>query len=435
MNWILALSLLEMIAVYAPVHYYSLCLLFNAKCTRKGLLRAVIANAAVLLPTTLLIPRDSPVSMILGMALQVVLVFFAMGKRSWSGVICSVLALAFSIFIDAVAGSICFMVVGVESTYEFRLLTSPYYPVVTLVPMTLFLLTGLIAKLVRRVYHKLRGKEVPMWLHIARPAALLFATIGVTLLCAQRIRFLEETQMIVEVFFNYTICAVLCIISATYIAQDIRYISLKSQNKTLTQQQKVNDALVSDMRTFRHNIGNMLYGFEGAALSGDVEEIRQYYRQMSKRCALINNENIYSLQKIPDVAVSTLLLSKLDRAREKGIPFTINLSEGLTWKAMRSSDLCEALGVLCDNAIEAACESEAPHIAMYISNLKAGMEMMISNTFGGETADLRPGRSGKKAHEGLGLKSVYRIAQKHKNLTFNQYQAGRFVQSILLIGG
>lgn len=420
--------------VVGLIYYYTYCVLMQVKVTWQGAVWALGLNAAVS-ALAFVLSRDDPYKLLVCLLVPFLISMFALKQHGWRVLAYGLIINAILLLTDMMGGFICIWTLGAETFNEYRYVYSPYYFIPGSIPPLCGLIITEIYAVILRWFKRRPKRELPMWVYIARPAALLAATIMLTVLSAARIQHLDIHAMIAEVYLNYAVCGILCVVSATYIVQDLRFIALKSQNQTLLQQQKINNALLSEMRTFRHNIGNMLYGFEGAAITGNVEEIRDYYQQMSRRCAMINNENIYSLQKIPDPAVSTLLLGKLDRARDLHIPFTINLADGLIWKGIRSSDLCEALGVLADNAIEAAQESEAPHVSVYISNVGGGMELMVSNTFPGERVDLRPGRSGKKAHEGLGLQSVNKIVKRYRSLTFNQYQAGRFVQSMLLIGG
>ena len=101
----------------------------------------------------------------------------------------------------------------------------------------------------------------------------------------------------------------------SYFVQDIRYLQQLNRNETLEQQQAMIGSLLTNLRSFRHNTVNMLYGFEGAILSGDTGTIKSYYREMTEKCALVNNENIVALERIPNPAVSALLLRAVERAR------------------------------------------------------------------------------------------------------------------------
>ena len=61
----------------------------------------------------------------------------------------------------------------------------------------------------------------------------------------------------------------------------------------------------------------MIYGLEGVILTGDVAQIEDYYSEMAKRCALINNENAVALNRLNDAALTALILRKLGDARER----------------------------------------------------------------------------------------------------------------------
>ena len=73
-------------------------------------------------------------------------------------------------------------------------------------------------------------------------------------------------------------------------------------------QRNAYEAVLGNQRRFRHNILNMLYGFEGTILSDDTGEIRRYYEQLIEKCALVNNDNVLALRRVTQPALKGLLL-------------------------------------------------------------------------------------------------------------------------------
>ena len=57
------------------------------------------------------------------------------------------------------------------------------------------------------------------------------------------------------------------------------------------------------------------YGFQGVVLSHDTSAIENYYAYPRDTCALINNENAAALSRLPSIAVTTLLLNKIQDAK------------------------------------------------------------------------------------------------------------------------
>lgn len=234
---------------------------------------------------------------------------------------------------------------------------------------------------------------------------------------------------------DFVVVFLLLIIGTTYVLQDIRSYKQAEENKTLQHQQSLQTLLLQDTRVFRHNISNMLYGFQGTLLSGDLDAIKAYYDNMAASCQMINNENVISLKRLPSAAVSTLLLHKIHSANEQKIPFYTTVEENIRWFGLKDEEMVQVLGILLDNALEAARESAAPFVSFEARNIDDALSITIRNTcadgdmpvFTSHTA------STKEGHEGLGLKSLQDILAKHSHVLFNIYTRGRYVEASLMI--
>ncbi|MBQ8149371.1 MAG: GHKL domain-containing protein [Clostridia bacterium] len=228
------------------------------------------------------------------------------------------------------------------------------------------------------------------------------------------------------------------IIALSYLVQDIRYILQLQRINTLEQQQAISRSLVANLRYFRHNMVNMLYGLEGVLISGDRERVTAYYNEMREKCALVNNENIAALERITNPSVSAVLLRAVDRAREMSLPVNLYVQEGVVFPHILSdTDLCQVLGVLTDNAIEAAHQAAERHVSVELRNVDSALEIIVRNTYAGE---ITPeclnlgGASTKEGHEGQGLKSCYHILGRKKGAFLNFWVTGQYVQAQLLLG-
>lgn len=227
-------------------------------------------------------------------------------------------------------------------------------------------------------------------------------------------------------------------VALSYIVQDIRYILQLQRLNTLEQQQAISRSLVANLRYFRHNMVNMLYGLEGVLISGDRERVTAYYNEMREKCALVNNENIAALERITNPSVSAVLLRAVDRAREMSLPVNLYVQEGVVFPHILSdTDLCQVLGVLTDNAIEAAHQAAERHVSVELRNVDDALEIIVRNTYAGEISPEclnLGGASTKEGHEGQGLKSCYHILGRKKGAFLNFWVTGQYVQAQLLLG-
>lgn len=270
--------------------------------------------------------------------------------------------------------------------------------------------------------------------YLLRPALLMSI---VCLVYVNAFRHATQTDQVLrfqQMLPDFVVAFTLLVIGATYVMQDIRTYKQVEENKTLQYQQDLQNALLQDTRVFRHNISNLLYGFQGTLLSGDLDAIKAYYENMTTACQMINNENVNALRQVPSAAVSALLLHKAHDASEEKLPMFFTVEENIRWFGLKDEEMVQVLGILLDNAMEAARESVAPHVSFEARNVEDALSITIRNTCTGDEMPVFTDHmeSSKTGHEGLGLKSLRKIIKKHNNILFNLYTRGRYVEASLL---
>lgn len=276
---------------------------------------------------------------------------------------------------------------------------------------------------------------------ILRVSLLVFACLGAltmpfTLFGDQSlIRFLIQNSR--QYVLLSLCCTVLMLVILSYLAQDLRYVVQADRLSRMEKRQTEADELLRGLRHFRHNMVNTLYGLEGILLSGDTEKLAAYYEEMRKSCALVNNDNIAALARITDPALNALLLHHMDAARRLSLPFNLYVGEQLPANhALSDAELCQVLGVLLDNAIEAADRATERSVTVEIAGVEGAVEIIVTNTYPGQVsaeALARGGSSTKPGHEGQGLRSCYRLLSRRRGAHLNFWLSGQFVKAQLLL--
>ncbi len=170
-------------------------------------------------------------------------------------------------------------------------------------------------------------------------------------------------------------------------------------------------------------------------VANDLDEAREYYRQMVEKTTLINSENVIAVQNLSAAPLAALLLRKLDAAYQQRIPIYLYVEPHVSFRGVSKSDLCELVGVLLDNALEAARQSPVPYVSLELRALSDETELVVRNTFQGplNPAAFADG-STKPEHEGLGVRNV-RQTLAHYNEAFLNYRvAGRYLEAQVLLG-
>lgn len=219
-----------------------------------------------------------------------------------------------------------------------------------------------------------------------------------------------------------------------YIWQSFQQYRLYVTNQSLLDRNTAYHRILYSTREFRHNIANLIYGFEGVILTGDITKIKDYYEDMARRCILNNNENADALNHIQDPAMTALLLRKIDTAAEWEIPFFITADDGFDFRSLPSTRLVEVLGNLLDNALEATRKADDPRVNLTFHSTDEYDELLLDNTYSPD-ADLSflAGEpvSSKPGHQATGLVSVSKQMKAYPSICFNQYLRGRYVETSL----
>jgi sensor histidine kinase YesM len=226
-------------------------------------------------------------------------------------------------------------------------------------------------------------------------------------------------------------------VALSYLFQDINYLVQSQRLNTLEQQQRISRSLLQNLRFFRHNVINMLYGLEGAMLSDDGEKTAAYFNEIKEKCALVNNENISALEKITNPSLSALMLHAIDKARMVQLPINLYVQDGLVFPyVLGDADLCQLVGVLVDNALEAANDASERYVMLELRNVENALELIVSNTYTGTVTIEQLSRGGvstKEGHPGHGLASCYHILSRKRNVHLNFWVTGQYVRAQLLL--
>lgn len=121
------------------------------------------------------------------------------------------------------------------------------------------------------------------------------------------------------------------------------------------------------------------------------------------------------------------------RVNQEAIPMDVYIQKGVHRRGLSDAQLCQVMGVLLDNAREAAKESAAPYISLEMRNIDHSLEVIIRNTFGADTPTFQ--QSSKAHHEGLGLQSVRDILRTNPRANLNLRAEGQYVVAQMVVDG
>lgn len=217
----------------------------------------------------------------------------------------------------------------------------------------------------------------------------------------------------------------------------------KLELQNLKEQMKMMDAYMRDveenyqtLRKFRHDYNNLLLGLRTQPHDSDInqqylEEMIEYSHQMMDlsvmRFSGINNLKISS--------VKSLMIAKLSQAEQSQLKVNFECLIPVEAVDLDEVKLIRIVGILIDNAIEAAQESQQKKLSVLIINTQEAVEFSIENSYSGNLPSLQAmnqaGFSSKGKGRGLGLANIQEILSGSPQAEMTHYASdGVFVSTL-----
>ena len=199
------------------------------------------------------------------------------------------------------------------------------------------------------------------------------------------------------------------------------------------------EGIQNSMRSFRHDYKNMMSSLYLQSREGNMEEVEKSIHGLIDEF----DENIdrkmnltVQMANIRISEVKSLLYQKITELQKKGIDFQMEVMYPVEETCMKPLDLSRALGILIDNAIEAA-EPVQGNISLVISAQVDGVHIILDNT-AEQDVDIskiyEDGYSTKGSGRGTGLLSLRKIMEKYPEASLmTEIKSGRFIQKISIL--
>lgn len=223
-------------------------------------------------------------------------------------------------------------------------------------------------------------------------------------------------------FFNFV-----CLL--TYFALTFfslaKIISLATTQKKLESAEEYNKTLHilhDSVRGFKHDFDNIVTTIGGYVKTKDMDGLEKYYSQLQEDCPKVNNLYVLNPDIVNNPGIYNLLTTKYNEAVEKGIKVNLTFLLDLNNLNMKIYEFARILGILLDNAIDAASESDNKVLNISFRNDTKNNRniILIENTYNDKNVDLdnifKKGVTGKTNHTGLGLWEVKQILNKNNNI-------------------
>lgn len=181
-----------------------------------------------------------------------------------------------------------------------------------------------------------------------------------------------------------------------------------------------------NLRTFKHDLNNIIQSIGGYLDKNDMDGLRKYYKDLLADCKIIVNLAALDPNVINSPAIYNTLSSKYYKANENGVTMNIESFLNLTEieDNMKIYEFVRMFGILLDNAIEAAKECDKKEINVYFRKElnRHRLLVIVENTYKDKDVNIDKiyeknyTSKGDKENHGLGLYEVRKILNRNNNL-------------------
>lgn len=173
-----------------------------------------------------------------------------------------------------------------------------------------------------------------------------------------------------------------------------------------------------DLRDFKHDFVNIITTVGGLADTGSIPELQDYIRGLSAKYLRIGTAGLMNSALKDSPILYGIVLSKTAHAELNGIEFRLFIKGGVQDLGYCDPvDFSRIIGILLDNALEAAEESDEKYIELNIEKNKGVYAITVTNSCkeGISTGSIfERGYTTKKSHSGLGLGHVTATVEKYR---------------------
>lgn len=415
---LMKVTLIPLSFIDALVNMLLFTTILNIECTKKSKIIYVVIWTIIGYVIKNFIP--DPYGIFLNLAVSLALIKFIL-KTSW---LKALLAEFISLSISSIFELFMFRfyLVVFHTPYEL-MMTAPFYRMIS--TLSIYLCVYLLYRIVH--YFKF---NITLDNMSKKNKILFFITTVLGMLAI-------GSQIYLIVFYSDKMPIAIIVISIVSLLAYfiISMYSLFSTNKLDTTSRNLEEAqlynktltiLHDSMRGFKHDFHNIVQGIGGYIDRNDMAGLDKYYRQLLQDCTRTNNLTALSPELINNPAIYNVLATKYHRADEDGIQINLEILMDLNAieQHVKIYEFTRILGILMDNAIEAAieCEQKIINVTFRKENNKHRFLMIIENTYLNKDIDTEKiyeklySTKSKKTNSGIGLWEVRQILKRNNNL-------------------
>ena len=421
-----------LIFIEIPLSLYLIISIFNLKTTRKQ--NMLFIGIMISLGIITMYCFTSPLNIIFNYVTSFIVIYAIFRTNA----IKTIIATVFPSFVFTIVQSLLFnpYITLFNITYEQATTIAIYkFPFTLLMYLLVFLVTFIIKnkKITLNMLDDFDKKSkrilIPYFIF-----GLIYIIIEL-LITAKYLDILPLTYT----FSNFIMLLLYFGISLYCLSKIIKLTNTTKQLESAEEYNKTLHILHDNVRGFKHDFDNIVTTIGGYINTDDIDGLKKYYMQLEQDCEKVNNLYLLNPDSINNPGIYNLLTSKYNEAIESGIDVNLYYLMDLNELYMKIYEFGRILGILLDNAIEAAEHSEEKIINISFRREEKNKRNVISieNSYSNKDVDTEhifyKGVTEKENHSGIGLWEVRKIISKNTNVNLFTSKTDEFFKQQLEI--
>ncbi|MBO5398110.1 MAG: GHKL domain-containing protein [Clostridia bacterium] len=391
--------------------------LFNIKVSKKKILSIVSVLGIVHFIIFLIVP--SPFNKILCFIItfSVAKIFFKQSPEKCA--LCETLNVVILITVESILAKClfeCFDDVSnyIEGIYNFKFTFCLKISIMIVRALILFVL-------IKKKVHIFLSNHLN-WK--SRHSIYIISAIGMllTILTEFQLLNIKHDILYTVILLNIMLYIYICMQNVLKInmveSQELKIHSLEVYNKTLS-------IMYDSIRGFKHDFSNFVMALDGYVEAENIDGIRNMSKAILEDCVKVNKMEILDPKIIQNSAIYSIVTNKYYLAKEQSVNMNIEVLTKIEEKCENNYEICRILGILLDNAIEAAKDTENKIINVkFMQDSKVDRKLIIiENSYNNKNIDLdkifEKGYTSKEdssKEHGLGLWNIRNILMNNEDL-------------------
>lgn len=254
--------------------------------------------------------------------------------------------------------------------------------------------------------------------------------------------FYSSTLNTLPLFLSLIFLLTYTAVSIYSITKTINFEITKTNLEQSQLHNKTLELLYNNMRAFKHDFSNIITALGGYIYAKDMNGLETYYDKIVEECHINNNLSTLNPEVINNAAIYNILATKYYKADESDIDIDLQVFINLNNLKMDVYDFSRILGILLDNAIEAASQCDDKIIKIEIRDIKPNkcQILTIENTYLNKDIDISKlsekgytTKTNDKENHGIGLWQISKMIKKHKNVILDTSKTDEFFKQELAI--